>query len=176
METKLAAKPDGKAAENRGALDRLLGDVDTFSRGLWPERVLRPYQTEVARAIVASVQEGQGRQFAVVFARQAGKDELLAQTIAYLLNTHRHAGGSIVVAAPTFRPQSLVSRSRLLERLDNTFNRSVGPHPAVEAGYIVTVGRASARFLSAGPLANVRGETASLLLVCNEAQDRWHVS
>jgi len=39
------------------------------------------------------------------------------------------------------------------------------------------VGRASARFLSAGPLANVRGETASLLLVCNEAQDvdpdRW---
>ncbi|MFN8512148.1 MAG: hypothetical protein U0841_06080 [Chloroflexia bacterium] len=46
-----------------------------------------------------------------------------------------------------------------------------------DAGYIVALGRASARFLSAGPTANVRGETASLLLVCNEAQDvdpdRW---
>ncbi len=163
--------------ENRQALDQLLGDVGTFSHGLWPAQALRSYQTEVARAIVESVRAGLGRQFAVVFARQAGKDELLAQTIAYLLNTHRHAGGSIIVAAPTFRPQSLVSRARLLDRLDNALNRRVGPHPAVESGYIVAVGRASARFLSAGPLANVRGETASLLLVCNEAQDvdpdRW---
>jgi hypothetical protein len=162
--------------EREDALTRMFGDVGLFSHGLWPERTLRRYQEEVARAIVESVRGGLGRQFAVVFARQAGKDELLAQTIAYLLNLYRHEGGSIVVAAPTFRPQSLIARSRLLERLDNPYNRHYPPRPVADAGYIVALGRASARFLSAGPTANVRGETASLL-VCNEAQDvdpdRW---
>ena len=38
-------------------------------------------------------------------------------------------------------------------------------------GYIVEVGQASARFLSADEGANPRGQTASLLLVANEAQD-----
>ena len=167
---------DTARREDEGALAALFGDVGRFSRALWPDWALRSYQEEVARAIVASVEGGWGRQFAVVFARQAGKDELLAQTIAYLLNRHRDRGGSIVVAAPTFRPQSLVARSRLLDRLDNGLNRRVG-RPTVQSGYVVSVGRASARFLSAGLSANVRGETASLLLVCNEAQDvdpdRW---
>jgi hypothetical protein len=35
----------------------------------------------------------------------------------------------------------------------------------------VTLGKASARFLSAAPVANARGQTADLLLVANEAQD-----
>ncbi|MFN8512149.1 MAG: hypothetical protein U0841_06085 [Chloroflexia bacterium] len=98
---------DSEGARERGdALARMFGDVGLFSRGLWPERTLRRYQEEVARAIIESVRGGLGRQFAVVFARQSGKDELLAQTIAYLLNLYRDEGGSIVVAAPTFRPQS----------------------------------------------------------------------
>ena len=157
----------------RGAL----AEIGPFSRGLMGGRVLRPYQREVAEAIIASVRRGDGQQFAVVFARQAGKDETIAQTLAYLLATHWRRGGSIVVAAPTFRPQSLVSRARLLERLDNDLTRRLTPPPKTESGYIVRLGRATARFLSAGPGANVRGETASLLLVCNEAQDvdpdRW---
>jgi len=41
----------------------------------------------------------------------------------------------------------------------------------VRDGYAVTLGRASARFLSAAPGANARGQTADLLLVANEAQD-----
>jgi hypothetical protein len=155
----------------------LFGDVATFSSSLMAGFALRPYQLEVARAIIDSVIHRRGRQFAIVFARQAGKDETIAQTLAYLLNLHSQAGGSIVMAAPTFRPQSLIARARLLDRLDNEFNRHRGVRPAVESGYIVRLGRASARFLSAGPLANARGETASLLLVCNEAQDvepdRW---
>ncbi|HEU5329271.1 MAG TPA: hypothetical protein VFU78_14330, partial [Thermomicrobiales bacterium] len=156
------------------ALRALYSDVAAFSRGLLPGYALRPYQVDIARAIVASVREGRGLQFAVVCARQSGKDEVLAQTIAYLLNLYQQAGGAIVVAAPTFRPQSLISRTRLLDRLANPLNRR---QVAARDGYIVGLGRATARFLSAGPTASVRGETASLLLVANEAQDiapdRW---
>src|SRR5919202_2863596 len=157
-----------------GALRRLYADVGAFSRGLLPRQALREYQLEPARAIVDSVLHRRGRQFALVFARQAGKDETLAQLLAYLLNLHQRAGGSIVVAAPTFRPQSLIGKSRLLARLDNPLN---GGRVEQRAGYVVGLGRASVRFLSAGPSANARGETASLLLAANEAQDiapdRW---
>ncbi len=148
-----AGARDGPALER--ALRHALLNVGAYSRGLLPDHALRPYQVEVARAIADSVRHRRGLQFAVVFARQAGKDETLAQLLAYLLTAHWRAGGSIVVAAPTYRPQSLIARARLLDRLDNDLTR----------------------FLSAGPQANVRGETASLLLVCNEAQDvdaeRW---
>lgn len=162
--------PEGSYA----ALKHLYADIGAFSRGLLPRYALRGYQLAPARAIVDSVLHQRGRQFALVFARQAGKDELLAQLLAFLLNVHQQAGGSIVVAAPTFRPQSAIGRARLLNRLDNPLN-----HGRVNErqGYIVALGKASARFLSAGPTANARGETASLLLVCNEAQDvspdRW---
>lgn len=163
----------GDALEGR-ALGRLLGDVGHFSRGLLPRRALRGYQLEPARAIAASVREGRGLQFALVFSRQAGKDETLAQLTAYLLNLYQLRGGSIVIVAPTFLPQSAIARARLLERLDNPLNRR---RAVTRNGYVVELGRASARFLPSGPGANARGETASLLLVANEAQDiapdRW---
>jgi len=166
---------DGPALER--ALRHALVDVGAYSRGLLRDHALRPYQVEVARAIAASVRGRRGLQFAIVSARQAGKDETLAQLLAYLLTAHWQTGGSIVVAAPTYRPQSLIARARLLDRLDNDLTRRLAPRPTTESGYIVRLGRATARFLSAGPQANVRGETASLLLVCNEAQDvdaeRW---
>ena len=162
------------ALDTDGALRRLYADVGAFSRGLLPRQALRAYQLEPARAIVDSVLHRRGRQFALVFARQAGKDETLAQLLAYLLNLHQRTGGSIVVAAPTFRPQSLIGKARLLARLDNPLN---GGRVEERAGYVVGLDRASVRFLSAGPSANARGETASLLLVANEAQDiapdRW---
>src|ERR687885_888022 len=163
-----------RALDTQGALRRLYADIGVFSRGLLPRQALRAYQLEPARAIVDSVLNRRGLQFALVFARQAGKDETLAQLLAYLLNLHQRAGGSIVVAAPTFRPQSLIGKARLLARLDNPLNRG---RVEERAGYVVALGRASVRFLSAGPSANARGETASLLLVANEAQDvepdRW---
>ncbi len=159
------------------AMRGLFADIAPFSRGLMGQYALRSYQAEVARAIIASVRRGDGQQFAIVFARQAGKDETIAQTLAYLLAAYWQRGGSMVVAAPTYRPQSLIARARLLARLDNELARRLVPTSRTEAEYIVRLGRASARFLSAGPGANVRGETASLLLVCNEAQDvdadRW---
>jgi hypothetical protein len=78
----------------------LLEDVGCYSHILLPAYRLRDYQLRPARAIAASITERLGRQFAVVFSRQAGKDEMLAQLIAWLLTRNQVAGGTIVVAAP----------------------------------------------------------------------------
>ena len=193
------------------AVARTLGDVAAFSRVAMPGFALRGYQVEPARAIVESVEQGLGRSFAVAFSRQAGKDELLAQVLAFLLLRRQGRGGSAVVAAPTFRPQAALTRDRLRRRLALPEARALarmlalaasgaaaGPGMAdragggggsgavgagrtsagagggearVREGYIVEVGAASARFLSAAPGANARGQTADLLLVANEAQD-----
>lgn len=96
-----------------------LTDVGTFSRVLAPERRLRSYQEPLVRAVVESVRHGLGMEFAAVFSRQAGKDEMLAQLCAYLLCLYQKRGGNIVVALPTLRPQGVITRDRLLERLDH---------------------------------------------------------
>ncbi|MCC7024023.1 MAG: hypothetical protein IT338_14460 [Thermomicrobiales bacterium] len=142
-----------------------------FSRILFPGRALRPYQVEPARAIAESVERGLGRSFAVVFSRQAGKDEMLAQLVAWLLTRWQRRGGSIVLAAPTFQPQAALMRDRLLARLEEPLPAAFTGGASLHDGYAVTLGQASARFLSAAPGANARGQTADLLLVANEAQD-----
>jgi hypothetical protein len=150
------------------ALRPLFADVGAYSRVLLPAHRLRGYQIGPAAAIGASVTERLGRQFAVAFSRQSGKDELLAQLCAWLLTRYQRAGGGIVVAAPTLG-QANIQRDRLLDRL----RRSALTVGSVKTrdGYIVAVGRAEARYLSAAETANPRGQTASLLLVANEAQD-----
>jgi hypothetical protein len=150
------------------ALRPLLQDIGAFSHGVLPRHRLRGYQLAPSRAIAESVTRGAGRQFAVVFSRQAGKDEMLAQLIAWLLTRHQRSGGEVVLAAPTMT-QALVTRDRLVSRL----RQSPLSHGQVRQreGYIVQVGQAAARFLSAAETANPRGQTASLLLVANEAQD-----
>ncbi len=157
------------------ALHWLLRDIGAFSRMVWPETALRPYQLAPARAIVQSALAGDGASFAVVFARQSGKDELLAQVIAFLLIHRQLHGGEIVVAAPSLVPQGQITLRRIEERLRAA--PLFAPAVETEGGHIVRVGRASARFVSAGPMAQARGATASLLLVANEAQDiepeRW---
>lgn len=146
----------------------LTTDIAHFARLTLPGSGLRAYQLAPARAIIESVEGKLGRQFAIVFSRQSGKDELLAHVLAYLLTQRQHKGGGIVLAAPTFRPQAALSRDRLLSRLDTGLIAA-----AIEQreGYIVQAGKATARFLSAAPTASARGQTADLLLVANEAQD-----
>lgn len=143
-------------------------DVGAFSARLLPERALRRYQVPVAQAVARSVARREGMEFAAVFSRQSGKDEMLAQLCAYLLWRHHRRGGTIVVALPALRPQGLISRDRLVERLETPLTRGL---LRVRDGTIVQLGRASVRFLSASPSANARGNTADLLLVANEAQD-----
>ncbi|HET9661709.1 MAG TPA: hypothetical protein VFP05_15385, partial [Thermomicrobiales bacterium] len=145
-----------------------LARIDRFSGTLEAAFALRPYQWDPAGEILQSVLDGRGEQFAVMFSRQSGKDEMLAQVVAFLLMVHREAGGSVVLAAPTFHPQAALMRDRLYDRLRSRF---APPVLQLRQGYVVQLGEASARFLSASPRASQRGQTASLLLVANEAQD-----
>ena len=149
------------------ALRHALADPVKFSIATQRRKPLRPYQVPAVEAIWRSIDERRGDQFAVVFSRQSGKDELLAQLLAFLLIRFQRAGGSIVVATPALRPQGLVSRDRLLAALDTPLAGS----PAVREGSRVSLGRADVRFVSAAPTSNARGQTADLLLVANEAQD-----
>lgn len=148
-------------------------DPEAWSLAISPEHPLRPYQVETAGAILGSIERGGGDLLAVVFSRQAGKDEMLAQLLAMLLWKYRWRGGEVVVVQPTMQPQGMISRRRLLDRLPGALVRGL---LRVEENR-VAVGKASVTFLSASPEANARGNTASLLLVANEAQDisadRW---
>jgi hypothetical protein len=148
-------------------LQRVIDDVAAFSAAILRRWAMRRYQIPVARAVAESVIEGLGRQFVIVFSRQAGKDETLVQLCAFLLTRYSQEGGSIVVAAPT-NEQADITRARLEERLKgNALTSSISWASDNKVG----VGRASAVFLSTQPKANIRGHTASLLLVANEAQD-----
>jgi hypothetical protein len=155
------------------ALKKLVSDFASFSRVCYPERVLRGYQLEAALPVLEAVDRRRGGGYTMIFSRQAGKDELLAQLQAFLLCRYRLRGGNIVVGAPTFKPQCLVSKRRLMGRCDTAL------HPGVIStqGYRVECGKSGVSFLSTEPTANVRGETADVLLVANEAQDisteRW---
>lgn len=163
----------GQFEQQKIALRQLYGTIEVFSESLYGSRRLRSYQLEAAEPIIEAVRNGDGGQFVVLISRQAGKDEMLAQLEAFLLNLYQKQGGEIIVAAPTQR-QAFLSRDRLIARLQNRLN---GFHFDTVGGYQVRLGKASVRFLSAAPSASPRGETASLLLIANEAQDilpeRW---
>ncbi len=160
-----------------------LADVGEFSRVFMPGRALRRYQVEPARAIARAVLERKagrsdaGDVFGAVFSRQAGKDEVLAQLCSYLLLLYSRVGGQVVVALPTMNPQGNIARDRLAQRVRNPRYRAIAGRARVRDGSIVQLGNAEVHFVSAGPQANPRGHTASLLLVANEAQDidpdRW---
>jgi hypothetical protein len=148
------------------ALVRMLTSAERFSRGLL-RRPLRAYQVPIAQAIVDSILQRRGLTFAVMMARQAGKNELSAHIEALLLSLFQRIGGSLVKAAPTFRPQTVNS----LLRLRGLLERYPLQRARCEQGYILRLGRARAFFLSAAPQARVVGATATLLLEADEAQD-----
>lgn len=149
------------------ALGAILRRIDLFSRHILA-RPLRAYQLAPAQAIVDSVLRRRGLTFAVMMSRQAGKNELSAQVEAYLLALHAGVGGTLVKAAPTFAPQAVVSLERLAALLENPLTRG---RAVREHGNTLALGKARAVFLSAHPEANVVGQTASILLECDEAQD-----
>jgi len=145
-----------------------LSDVRVFSKVV-VRRPLRAYQLEPARAIIESVLTKRGLTFAVVMARQAGKNELSAQLEAYLMNLYQQVrGAQLVKASPTYKPQTINSKLRLRDCLDNAWNKH---QVRSDEGYIVRLGRCRAFFFSAHPGSNVVGATASVLLECDEAQD-----
>ena len=127
---------------------------------------LKPYQLQVAKAVLRSIEDGKGLSFSVMIARQGGKNELSAWLEAVLLGAAVHDGGSAIKASLTFHPQARISISRLQETL-----RRSRIYFEFQHGNLLAVGRARQLFLSAHPTSNVIGNTASLLLEIDESQD-----
>jgi len=145
----------------------LLDDVAGFTATVGSS-TLRPYQRTVAETVLDSVRTGRGDVISVMMARQMGKNQTSAALEYYLLNLFAGAGGQIVKAAPTFKPQIINSMLRLRRELE-------GPYTAGRSrpvfGYGLQLGRARILFFSAEKGSNVVGATADILLEIDEAQD-----
>ncbi len=135
--------------------------------------VLRGYQAETFQPLAATMNRHANIDVTMMFPRQAGKNQVSAAFVAYLLRTHSLRGGSIIVTAPTLHPQATISRERtvelMLHTLQHVTNR-IAPEFTAENNTI-RCGNAKATFLSASPSANVAGHTASIALIADEAQD-----
>ncbi|MFC1920296.1 hypothetical protein ACFLYQ_01060 [Chloroflexota bacterium] len=129
---------------------------------------LRPYQREVAVAVLDSVFYRNGHTFCVEIARQGGKNELSAQLELLLLTLYIAEPKNLIKCSPTFMPQTVISMMRLKDRLNNA---GFGGIWNTELGYIIRLGNARAVFLSADESANVVGHTAQILLEIDESQD-----
>lgn len=129
---------------------------------------LRPYQQQIARAILERVLQHRGGSISVEVARQGGKNEVSARVELALLLAMSTRGGTLVKCAPTFEPQARISLRRLQARARDA---SLGGAVRTRDGAAVQCGRAEARFLSAEPHASVVGHTADVLLEVDEAQD-----
>ncbi len=129
---------------------------------------LRPYQREIAVAILQSVFRRQGLTFSVEIARQGGKNELSAQLELLLLTLNMMEQKNLIKCSPTFKPQTIISIIRLKDRLNDAGFEGIWES---ELGYIIKLGSARAIFLSADESANVVGNTAHLLLEIDESQD-----
>ena len=129
---------------------------------------LRPYQREVASAILDSVFGRKGLTFSVEMARQGGKNELSAQLELLLLTLYMTEPQNLVKCSPTFKPQTVISMIRLRDRLNDAGFNGIW---VAELGYIIRLGNARAIFLSADESAKVMGNTAHILLEIDESQD-----
>lgn len=130
---------------------------------------LRSYQQPVLLRVLQSVANNDGDQMAVMMSRQSGKNETSARTEAHLMVAYRRVGGAGIKAAPTLKPQAQVSSRRLQDHL-----RKLGLARRRDYsvdGMEVHLGNARYAFSTASPDANVVGQTASILLEGDEAQD-----
>ncbi len=129
---------------------------------------LRSYQRPVLVDIHRGMVRDLGGTYTVMFPRQAGKNEIAGLLVAGLLVAHSRAGGTIVVSAPTFAPQALISLQRAMDIFGRMAN--VAGQFRTERNSI-RYGRARATYLGANPEANVAGHTASIAIIADEAQD-----
>lgn len=148
-------------------VEHALSDVGLFSETI-VGLPLYPYQVEPLIAIAHSVLNREGEEYLLVFPRQSGKNEAIAQLLVYLLTVLQRGGGQIVYAAIGD------SIGRGMRRLEDRLNtpltagrwRKVGRPPRYQLGEGAVV------FVSSYPGARSRGETAHHLLVVDEAQDQ----
>ena len=146
----------------------IVNDVREYSRRLRKKKALRPYQVEPALCIIDSIEHRKSKIITVMISRQGGKNETSAQLEGYLMTRYKKRGGTIVKAAPTWKPQIVNSMMRLKEVLDNPLTK--GLHKG-QFGFMRRLGNCLTAFFSAQPTAEVVGATASILLEIDEAQD-----
>jgi len=146
---------------------RFQTDISHFSN-LVIRLPLRKYQIEPLRAILTSIFASQGLEFLLIFPRQAGKNEAVAQLLVYLLNIYQRTGGNIIYGAQSIGKDLGVER--LEDRLDNAWNRGTWRSSSNPDRRIM--GRAAVVFLSTHHTAKTRGQTAHHLLVIDETQDQ----
>jgi hypothetical protein len=130
---------------------------------------LRDYQLRVFRGLARRLIAGEPGTYTVLFPRQAGKNELMAALIAWLLSSNAERGGTIIVCAPTRSPQAQLSIDRV-RRAFAAIRPALGADIRV-SGDTIELGAASTTFLSGLPGAHVAGHTASLALIADEAQE-----
>ena len=152
---------------NARALLQIARQPEIFTR-LLTNIQLRPYQLAPIRPILDSIFHHRGDSFVIIFSRQSGKDELLANLIVYLLARLHAQEASIVCAQPTFQPQTITAMNRLDARLARPWFKKLVTRTG---GRFYRLGQARCTYLSAEPTANVVGVTARTLLIINEAQD-----
>ncbi|MFN2226882.1 MAG: hypothetical protein ACK2UY_11250 [Anaerolineae bacterium] len=142
-------------------------DIGQFS-DLVLDMPLRAYQLAPLAAVLDSIINQKGIEFLLVFPRQSGKNEAVAQLLAYVLNLYHRTGGNVVYGA--VGDQLGVGIERLEARLANELNHelwTVQANPTRRC-----LGQAAVVFLSSHPTAHVRGQTAHHLLVIDETQDQ----
>lgn len=145
----------------------MLSDMGTFSN-LVIQLPLRPYQLRPLVPVIESVLRRQGREYLLIFPRQSGKNEAVAQLLVYLLNLLQRIGGNIIYGA--MGDATTLGIDRLEERLDNAWNRHTWRKDYRPRRR--RLGKAAVIFLSTHPSASSRGQTAHWLLVIDETQDQ----
>jgi len=148
-------------------LKKILLSIKLFSHVI-TELPLRDYQTGPANALIDSVLSQKGIEYLWVFPRQSGKDEAVAQTLAFLLTLFHRVEASMIHVYPTFQ-QTSTGVMRLENRLENklTSGQAWSKSKPTRRG----LGLAQCAFFSAHPQAKSEGATANLLLIINEVQD-----
>jgi len=126
---------------------------------------LRAYQRPAANAILRAVGAGQGGTYVLRMARQSGKNETSAWIERALMLRFLAEHRTGIKCAPTLAPQAHLSRTRLVRMLLD------GQVPHRDIDPWVTVMRSRWGFFSAARDSNVVGQTADILLECDEAQD-----
>lgn len=149
-------------------LKNLLTSIQLFSR-LVLHTPLYPYQLEPANAVLDACLHHKGLEFLLVFPRQSGKDETIAQLTAFLLTLFQRTEARIVHVYPT-RQQLAVGTTRLLRHIHHPLaaGRTWSKADPIRIG----IGKAYCTFFSGHPKARSEGATADLLLIINEAQDQ----
>ena len=146
---------------------RMLSELKHFTN-LVIRIPLRPYQLAPLDPIVHSVLNRDGLEFLLIFPRQSGKNEAVAQLTVYLLNVLQRLGGNIVYGA--MGDAISLGVDRLEERLDNTWNQHTWRKDYRPKRRFL--GKAAVLFLSTHPSASARGHTADWLLIIDETQDQ----